>query len=139
MVVLSSGDFSRTLVDFSVDFMVGFDLSVGLDRVDTAISLFENSLLYRRLHHHMDSRLPSWLGSSVIVIRDYHGNLSVIQHVIPFGFRFVQLSLGIYCSSPVTEDVPPRRDRSIHGVPPSVAGLVLSRSVPLHPTSVYTR
>jgi len=43
------------------------------------------------------------------------------------------------CSSPVTEDVPPRRDRSIHGVPPSVTGLVLSRSVPLHPTSVYTR
>jgi hypothetical protein len=40
------------------------------------------------------------------------------------------------CSSPVTEDVPPRRDRSIHGVPPSVAGLVHSRSVPLHPTSV---
>ena len=38
--------------------------------------------------------------------------------------------------SPVTEDVPPRRDRSIHGVPPSVTGLVHSRSVPLHPTSV---
>jgi hypothetical protein len=43
---------------------------------------------------------------------------------------------AIHCSSPVTEDVPPRRDRSIHGVPPSVAGLVHSRSVPLHPTSV---
>jgi len=42
----------------------------------------------------------------------------------------------ILCSSPVTEDVPPRRDRSIHGVPPSVTGLVHSRSVPLHPTSV---
>jgi hypothetical protein len=40
------------------------------------------------------------------------------------------------CSSPVTEDVPPRRDRSSHGVPPSVTGLVHSRSVPLHPTSV---
>jgi hypothetical protein len=24
----------------------------------------------------------------------------------------------VICSSPVTEDVPPRRDRSIHGVPP---------------------
>jgi len=45
----------------------------------------------------------------------------------------------IVCSSPVTEDVPPRRDRSIHGVPPSVTGLVLSQSVPLHPTSVYPR
>jgi hypothetical protein len=43
------------------------------------------------------------------------------------------------CSSPVTEDVPPRRDRSMHGVPPSVTGLVVSWSVPLHPTSVYTR
>jgi hypothetical protein len=42
----------------------------------------------------------------------------------------------IYCSSPVMEDVPPRRDRSIRGVPPSVTGLVHSRSVPLHPTSV---
>jgi len=42
----------------------------------------------------------------------------------------------IDCSSPVTEDVPPRRDRSIHGVPPSVTGLVHSRSVPRHPTSV---
>jgi hypothetical protein len=40
------------------------------------------------------------------------------------------------CSSPVTEDVPPRRDRSIHGVPPSVSGLVHSRSIPLYPTSV---
>jgi hypothetical protein len=40
------------------------------------------------------------------------------------------------CSSPVAEDVPPRRDRSIHGVPPSVPGLVHSRSIPLHPTSV---
>ena len=42
----------------------------------------------------------------------------------------------VCCSSPVTEDVPPRRDRFIHGVPPSVTGLVLSQSVPLHPTSV---
>jgi hypothetical protein len=42
----------------------------------------------------------------------------------------------VLCSSPVTEDVPPRRDWSTHGVPPSVTGLVHSRSVPLHPTSV---
>jgi len=40
------------------------------------------------------------------------------------------------CSSPVTEDVPPRRDRSSHGLPPSVTGLVQSWSIPLHPTSV---
>jgi len=40
------------------------------------------------------------------------------------------------CSSPVKEDGPPRRDRSSHGVPPSVTGLVHSRSIPLHPTSV---
>jgi hypothetical protein len=53
MVALSIGGFSRILVDCSVDFSVdfsvrisvgwlsvGFDLSVGLDRVDTAISLF---------------------------------------------------------------------------------------------------
>jgi len=50
---------------------------------------------------------------------------------------YLALCLGIItCSSPVTEDVPPRRDWSIHGVPPSVTGLVLSRSVPLYPTSV---
>ena len=48
----------------------------------------------------------------------------------------VSVNYRIICSSPVTEDVPPRRDRSIHGVPPSVTGLVHSRSVPLHPTSV---
>jgi len=55
MVALSIGGFSRILldlvdlpVDFSVDsrcvsvhcLLVGFDLSVGLDRVDTAISPF---------------------------------------------------------------------------------------------------
>ena len=40
------------------------------------------------------------------------------------------------CSSPVTEDVPPLSDQSTHGVPPSMTGPVLSRSVPLHPTSV---
>jgi len=33
------------------------------------------------------------------------------------------------CSSPFTEAVPPRRVRSIRGVPPSVNGLVHSRSV----------
>ena len=42
----------------------------------------------------------------------------------------------IMCSSPVTEGVSPRRDWSIHGVPPSVTGLLHSRSVPLHPISV---
>ena len=40
------------------------------------------------------------------------------------------------CSSAVMEDVPPRSDRSIHGMPPSVKGQVFSRSVHLHPTSV---
>jgi len=49
---------------------------------------------------------------------------------------FVVVGNMVLCSSPVTEDVPPRRDRSSHGVPPSVTGLVHSRSVPLHPTSV---
>jgi len=34
------------------------------------------------------------------------------------------------CSSLFTEAVPPRRDRSIHGVPLSVYGLVHSLSVP---------
>jgi hypothetical protein len=34
------------------------------------------------------------------------------------------------CSSPFTEAVPLRRDRSIRGVPPSVNGLVHSLSVP---------
>jgi len=34
------------------------------------------------------------------------------------------------CSSPFTEAVPPQRDRSIRGVPPSVNGLVHSLSVP---------
>ena len=34
------------------------------------------------------------------------------------------------CSSPFTEAVPPRRDWSIRGVPPSVNGLVHSLSVP---------
>jgi len=67
IVPLSIGGFSRILVDFSVrvsvDWLsVGFDLSVGLDLVDTAISLFENSLLRRRLLHQIDCRLPSWLG-----------------------------------------------------------------------------
>ena len=52
----------------------------------------------------------------------------------------VQLSFGsgVSCSSPVTEDVPPRRDWSIQRVPPSVTGLVHSRSIFLHPTSVNT-
>jgi hypothetical protein len=50
--------------------------------------------------------------------------------------RYMGKPQNVCCSSPVTEDVPPRRDRSIHGVPPSVSGLVHSRSVPLHPTSV---
>jgi len=50
--------------------------------------------------------------------------------------RNTQPQEEILCSSPVTEDVPPRRDRSIHGVPPSVIGLVHSRSISLHPTSV---
>jgi len=35
----------------------------------------------------------------------------------------------VWCSSPFTEAVPPGRDRSIRGVPPSVNGLVHSRSV----------
>ena len=38
--------------------------------------------------------------------------------------------LLVSCSSPFTEAVPPRRDRSIRGVPPSVNGLVHSLSVP---------
>jgi hypothetical protein len=45
-------------------------LSVGLDRVDTAISLIENMLFRRRLLHHIDCRLPSWLGSSVTSISE---------------------------------------------------------------------
>ena len=44
---------------------------------------------------------------------------------------------NIHCSSPVTEDVPLRGEQSIHGVPPCVTGLIVSRRVPLHPTSVY--
>ena len=44
---------------------MGFVLSVALDRVDMAISLFENSLLRRRHLHQIDCRLPLWLGSSV--------------------------------------------------------------------------
>jgi len=40
------------------------------------------------------------------------------------------------CSSPVTENVPLRRDRFIHRVPPSVTGLVRSWRMPLHPSSV---
>jgi hypothetical protein len=57
MVVLSIGGFGRLVEgDISVDFsvrvsvdylLVGFDLSVGFDPVDTAISLVENSLLRR--------------------------------------------------------------------------------------------
>ena len=38
-------------------------------------------------------------------------------------------NLTIPCYSPFTEAVPPRRDRSIRGVPPSVNGLVHSRNV----------
>jgi len=55
----------------------------------------ENSLLRRRLLHHIDCRLPSWLGSGVIVIEDCNRNLSVIRHVIRFGFGFVKLILCI--------------------------------------------
>jgi hypothetical protein len=44
----------------------------------------------------------------------------------------------IVCSSPVMEDVPQWRDRSIHGVPPSVTELVHLQNIPLHPTSVNT-
>jgi hypothetical protein len=55
-------------------------------------------------------------------------------------FSILWAEVGVWyfglCSSPVMEDVPPRRDQSIHGVPPSVTGLGHSRSVPLHPTSV---
>jgi len=80
MVALSIGGFSRILVDlvdlpvdFSVDFLVlvsqgclsvGFNLSVGLDRVDTAISPFSNICC----HIYIDCQLPSWLGCSVIII-----------------------------------------------------------------------
>jgi len=39
------------------------------------LPLFENSLLRRRLLHHIGCQLPSWLGSSVIVIRDCNRNL----------------------------------------------------------------
>jgi hypothetical protein len=46
------------------------------------------------------------------------------------------LSNKIFWSCPVTEDVPPRRDQSIHRVPPSVTGLVHLRNIPLHLTSV---
>jgi len=38
----------------------------------------------------------------------------------------------VICSSPFTEAVPPRRDRSIRGVPPSVNG-------PVHSRNVYTK
>ena len=54
----------------------------------------------------------------------------LLEHLSP------KIKFCTFCSSPVTEDVPPRRDRSSHGVPPSVTGLVHPRSVPLHPTSV---
>ena len=42
----------------------------------------------------------------------------------------LQVARDTTCSSPFTEAVPPRRDRSIRGVPPSVNGLVHSLSVP---------
>jgi len=35
----------------------------------------------------------------------------------------------ILCSSPFTEDVTPRSDRSVHGVPPSGNGLVTLQNV----------
>jgi hypothetical protein len=41
----------------------------------------------------------------------------------------LRMPAGISWSSPFREAVPPRRDRSICGVPPSVNGLVYSRSV----------
>jgi len=75
----------------------------------------------------------------------YPTAMAVVLYVIHAQLQHVPGSIGfknlldiaiIYCSSPVTEDVPTRRDRSIHGVPPSVTGLVHSRSIPLHPTSV---
>jgi hypothetical protein len=46
-----------------------------------------------------------------------------------FGATITEIYYG-GCSSPFTEAVPPRRDRSIRGVPPSVNGLVHSLSVP---------
>jgi len=62
---------------------VGFDLSVGFDRVDPAISLFENSLLRRRLHHHIDCRWPV-RGSLLIAVMihvDMHKQVHVIKLV----------------------------------------------------------
>jgi hypothetical protein len=83
------------------------------------------------------------------IIKDFVTEMEQQQHKAPRAFRtdnggeYVTKDLkgffeskGIICSSPVTEEVPPRRDRSSHGALPSVTGLVHSRSVPLHPTSV---
>jgi len=79
MGALSIGDFSRIWVEFSVDFSVclGRLPLGGLRLVGRTwpcrhgyFSLFENSLLRRRLLHHIDCRLPSWLGSSVTWISE---------------------------------------------------------------------
>ena len=67
----------------------------------------------------------------------YPVQLIIAEDTVSCGLTTLRLlTIAGLCSSPFAEDVPPRRDRSIHGVPPSVTGLVHSRSVPLHPTSV---
>ena len=68
----------------------------------------------------------------------------ILRLTVPFNLekrtsdveRLVGLLSQKNCSSPVTEDVPPRRDRSIHGVTPPVSGLVHSWSVHLCSTCV---
>lgn len=47
------------------------------------------------------------------------------------GGEVAQSSDGALCSTPFKEAVLPRTDRSIHGVPPSVNGLVHLWSVPI--------
>ena len=92
---------------------------------------------YLKLHHkeligRFQSATDDWRDADYRQFVRYLNTRPFIKYSLELLTRHV----NNICSSPVTEDVPPRRDQSIHGVPPSVTGLVYSRSVPLHPTSV---
>ena len=93
MVALSIAGLSRIFVDLAdlpVDFLVDFSVRIWVDCLTVGfwlvgrtclvqhgyLPLFENLLLHLQLLHLIDCRLPSQLGSSVIVIWDCNRQIS---------------------------------------------------------------